>query len=362
MASASLASDANKGVSPTTSVQDSVLKFWIHPDNLLEVTMYLAKYMDVMHPGQISSSSCPTATFEIDSPEHQAGYHDDPGRSQLFINNTTHANASLSDHHHSLRYWQSITTLYLDIPDMENYTSRIKGTATIGSDSDNDPSNQQTTLSTLRLRQYNNTSDSKKDTDDNKSTTHFYALEKKIYTIDTFSSATTTLTGSRTSTRSSSDSSKKLGKKPYRHHHHRHQQLRRQRSTSSTTSTTSTLSSAPSIINSDQDKGYYGNHCLHHPSSSSLGAITKPTISSIRGRIWLKSKRCRPWLKHQWSLKNILVKSSLHHYKMDGKQHPNKKLIEQQILDMETDLHEQQLVPGNKGGKKACDILLTLFT
>lgn len=348
-ASASLATDANRGVSPTAEVQDSVLKFWIHPDNLLEVTMYLAKYMSVMRPGQISSS-CPEATFEIDSPEHQAHYHDDSNRPHFSINNTPHANATLSGHHYPLRYWQSITTLYLDASNMKDYTNRIQGTTTSGSDSDSGLVKQQTAVSTLRLRHYNNTSGNKKDTDDNKSATHFYALEKKIYTIGSFPSTVTTLTGSRTSTRSSSDSSKKLGKKPYLHRDHRHQQLRRQRSASSTTSTTSTLSSAPSVINSDQDKSYYGNHCLHHQSSSPLlGVITKPTTSSIHGRIWLKSKRCRPWLKRQWSLKNILVKSSpLHHYKRDGKQDPNKKLIEQQILDMEANLHEQQLEPGNK--------------
>ncbi|CAO3596691.1 unnamed protein product [Absidia cylindrospora] len=264
------------------STNDTVYTFWIHPDNLLEVTMYLAKYMDVIKPSQQPSHSL--ANYEIDSPEHQTCFQDSPAA-----------------HSSSSQQWQPITTLYMDTPDLANYTNRIRNTSDTNDDDDN--GSHISTVPSLRLRQYNNifsrVNDSKYITNHPCSSVSFYSLEKKTHVSKPrrskkpASSSTSSVSMSSTYT---GDSSKKIGKKAYRQHHHRHE-----------------------------------------PS---------PSWSSIHSRIWLKSKRCKPWLNHQWSLKNVLIKSSpSHHYKSFGKHDTNRKHIEKQILEMESDLQTYKLEP-----------------
>lgn len=285
----------------TLATHDSVYTFWVHPDNLLEVIMYLAKYMNVIKPLQQASHSL--ARYEIESPEHQSGLEEFPP-------------IPSSSSHRPFQHWQPITTLYMDTPGLSNYTNRVRTASNINGDNDNDNdsdiSHDQTTVPSLRLRRYNTTFSRTNDT--NHLTTQFcssagfYALEKKIYVDKSCHSsvAATSLSASSislSSTYTGDTGSKKVGKKAYRRQHGR-------------------------------------------PEPS-------PSWSSIHSRIWLKSKRCKAWMNHQWSLKNVLVKSSpSHHYMSFGRQDTNRKYIEQQILEMESDLQTHKLEPGKNKKKK----------
>ncbi|KAI8083044.1 VTC domain-containing protein [Halteromyces radiatus] len=334
----------------STCSTGNTLKFWIHPDNILEVIMYLAKFMEVTNH---YNAFYPAAKYEIDNPEH-IPHHDDALHQQY--------SASKNERRHG----QYVTTIHLDTPDLSNYTQHV-------TQCNDDPSlTSKGTIAHLRLRQYHNGSVNNNDesatvkkSDNDSSTTTFYALEKKVY-MSNESSSSVLPSPPNSRAMSTVDRNKKLGKKPY---YYQQYQRRYDRPSSTTigndinnqgqslipacsaTSIITNLSSdattmeVDNFINDDDESTsmeqlqHYGNIIPSHYSSM------------LYSRIWIKSKRCKPWLNHQWSLLNILDKSSskyphrYYYYKKYKNCGTDEELVEQKVMEMEQDLRALNLIP-----------------
>ncbi|ORX61647.1 hypothetical protein DM01DRAFT_1126743 [Hesseltinella vesiculosa] len=116
-------------------------KFWLHPNHLLELTLYLSKYMSL-------SDDCPVALSEVEQhPETQQ-------RKKKAL------------------LWQPITTLHLDTPDWQDYSDQLLLTAPVSDGDAGLPNLAQA----IRLRRYHALDEPLHREHD-----PHYALEKKIY-------------------------------------------------------------------------------------------------------------------------------------------------------------------------------------
>lgn len=304
--SSSVTSNSNNTTATTTTIQSyyqilknqsrSIKKYWVHPDNIVEVMLLLSSNKQLVLQNQDNN---PTHTYAaINEVGHSQGNHQHHNiekasiaNEKISMDNEIFGVASAST---------KVATIYMDSLDFEDYMARVSGQPV------KKHSNTSARCVNTRVRKYSlsasNNALNKKNATNNTTTEDtqqksYHLVEQKVYCKDQGDNCDYHL--------NNKEGSKGAGKKPQQH---------------------------------------YNNNISDNRQAAN------DSQSWIQQRVWLKSKHLTSWMDGKYSFTKLFSKPSCQ-YQREGlptASAEEKKGIVEACLAIQDEAHNKLKVPGKK--------------